>query len=109
VSQKTTITIRWISPTTPKNLAQCEEQIRREIAELDMDDPMDLIFHTVFTEGSLDGPCVSITPSDDRDCMKCWYDESPEWIEMGPLEEGPFAGKSVEYFDPKSKLKEGDE
>ena len=96
--------LRWISPTIPENLEQCEEQIRREIAELDMDDPMDLMFHTVFTTGSLDGPCVSVTPSDDRDCMECWYDKDPEWIETGPLDEGPFAGKSVEYFDPKKRI-----
>jgi hypothetical protein len=101
--------LRWISPTTPENLEQCEEQIRREIAELGMDDPMDLMFHTVFTNGSVEGPCVSVTPSDDRDCIECWYDEDPEWITGEPLKEGPFSGKSVEYFDPKNKLKEENE
>ena len=96
--------MRWISPTIPENLEQCEEQIRREIAELEMDDPMDLMFHTVFTNGSVEGPCVSVTPSDDRDCMECWYDEDPEWVASEPLEEGPLAGKSIEYFDPKKRI-----
>ena len=101
--------LRWISPTIPENLEQCEEQIRREIAELEMDDPMDLFFHTVFTNGSVSGPCVSVTPSDDKDCLECWYDEDPEWTTLTNLKEGPFEGNSVEYFDPKNKLKEGDE
>lgn len=70
---------------------------------------MDLMFHTVFTNGSVEGPCVSVTPSDDRDCIECWYDEDPEWITGEPLNEGPFSGKSVEYFDPKNKLKEENE
>ena len=97
--------LRWISPTTPENLEQCEEQIRREIAELDMDDPMDLIFHTVFTNGSVEGPCVSITPSDDRDCMECWYDPDPEWMSFD-MDDGPFEGKTIEYFDPARKVKD---
>jgi hypothetical protein len=100
--------LNWISPTTPENLEQSESQIRQEIAELDMDDPMDLIFHTVFLEGGVDGPCVSVTPSDDRSGMDCYYDADPEWMSFD-IDEGPFEGKTVEIFDPKGKLSEGDE
>jgi len=95
--------LKWISPGLPENLEQCEDQIRREIDELDMDDPMDLYFHTVFPGESMDGPCITVTPSDDRQCLECWYDHSPEWSEMGPIEEGPLAGKTVVYLEPTKK------
>jgi hypothetical protein len=71
-------------------------------------DPMEIVFHTVFLAGS-DGPCISVTPSDDKTHLEAYYDETPEWYASEPLEEGPFAGMSVEYFAPKSKLHEGGE
>ena len=42
------VKLKWISEDLPEDLAAAEQQIREEIADMDMDDPMDLMFHTVF-------------------------------------------------------------
>ena len=96
------IKLNWISPHIPDDRIAVEEKLLKELAELDMDDPMDLLFHTVFIDG-LDGPCISVTPNDDRTGMDCWYDEKPEWQEFD-VDGGPFEGNTAQYFDPKGKL-----
>ena len=96
------IQLSWVSPRIPDNRIAVEEQILKEIAELDMDDPMSLIFHTVFID-DMDGPCVSVTPNDEGTGMDCWYDEDPQWQEFD-MDGGPFEGNTVQMFDPKGKL-----
>ena len=100
--------INWISPGLPSDIQAAESLIRSELLALDLDDIYDLMFHTVFLDnGNMDGPAVTVTVSDEGDSFACWYDEKPEWIESGPLEEGPFEGFKVamprSVFDDEDK------
>jgi|APCry1669188970_1035186.scaffolds.fasta_scaffold115602_2 hypothetical protein len=95
--------LRWISPRIPDDRIGVEEKIHKELAELDCD-PLDIFFHTVFID-SLDGPCISVTPSDDKTCMECYYDESPDWQEVD-IGAGPLEGNTVQIFDPKGKQRD---
>lgn len=72
--------LKWISEDLPKDLDVAEQQIRREIMEMDMDDPMDLMFHTVFLTGDMEGPSVFVHPSDDGTHMVCSYSAVTEWV-----------------------------
>ena len=58
------IELKWISDRIPDDRAGVEEKIRKELTDLDCD-PFQLYFHTVFLD-NMDGPCISITPSDDK-------------------------------------------
>ena len=96
--------LRWVSPRIPDDQIAAEEKIRKELVELDCD-PLEILFHTVFID-DMDGPCISVTPSDDKTCMECYYDEDPEWTTFADLGDDPFEGKEVQIFDPKGKQRD---
>ena len=99
MSQNTTVKIRWISPTTPTDITLAEERILSELDELlnsGLDDPMNLIFHTIFLEDNMDGPNVTISPSDDGEGMDAYYDADAAYSDLGEIDAGPFEGKRVE-------------
>jgi hypothetical protein len=79
--------LKWISEELPEDLRAAEQQIRNEIMDMDMDDPMDLLFHTVFLTKDMDGPSVFVHPSDDREHMVCSYSAKTEWIAVDFLDD----------------------
>ena len=74
------VKLKWISENLPEDLAAAEQQIREEIENMDMDDPMDLMFHTVFLTKDMSGPSVFVHPSDDGTHMVCSYSAVTEWV-----------------------------
>lgn len=87
----TEIKLKWISEDLPDDVSAAEQQILKEIADMDMDDPMDLLFHTVFLTRDMDGPSVFVHPSDDRTHMVCSYSRETEWvaIDLGEDDDKP--------------------
>ena len=79
--------LKWISEELPEDLDAAEAQILEEIADMEMDDPMDLVFHTVFLSEDMYGPSVFVHPSDDREHMVCSYSAKTKWVAVDLLDD----------------------
>ena len=69
--------LKW-ADLIPDNLDAVEQQIQKEIAEMQLSNSMDLMFHTVFLTDSLEGPTVFVYPSSDETLL-CEYSPVTEW------------------------------
>jgi hypothetical protein len=72
------VSMEWVG-LTPDNLDAVEQQIQKEIAEMQLINVMDLMFHTVFLSDSLEGPTVFVYPSHDGETLLCEYSPVTEW------------------------------
>jgi hypothetical protein len=81
------IPLKWVSPFEPPNLEAATEQIYKELEQLvetGLDEPMDLIFHTVFLTENYSGPLITVAPDLDDNTIACYYEAFPDWEEFEP-------------------------
>ena len=61
--------------------------VQEEIAALDMDDPSDLMFHTIFLGKDTDGPSIFVIPGSLPEYMDCFYHAETKWTKLSDLQE----------------------
>ena len=81
--------LSWDSNHLPPNMdfAYYNKIVQEEIAALDMDDPSDLMFHTIFLGKDTDGPSIFVIPGSLPGYMDCFYHVETKWTSLSDLQE----------------------
>jgi hypothetical protein len=80
--------LNWDSDHLPPNMdfAYYNKIVQEEIAALDMDDPSDLMFHTIFLGKDTDGPSIFVMPGSLLGYMDCFYHAETKWTSLSDLQ-----------------------
>lgn len=70
--------LKWHN-TDQSKYAPLEDIVMEDLKRLDIDSPINLVFHHVFLSNDYRGPCVFVWGDKDSDYFNCEYVENPQW------------------------------